>query len=222
MRRRPPKQGELRTDVSKATMFQGVDSVLRPRFKALSKKISAKFSGNTSRTRFFAQNGGEKALNRCDVWVLQRKELKRTSKEEPYSLRTVGYGWVGICGVGCGNWRRLRTVKWLVRIGGVLVAKKALFSARAKPPEKEKLFLSTAKLQLSTTPKLTYSYKFHPQKTTVSLQQNNPFSKLRNLASALQSPFRTDSKPFRRRFAGKTGFGTSRRKFLLKSFSAEL
>ena len=36
VRRRPPKQGELRTDVSKATMFQGDDSVLRPRFKALS------------------------------------------------------------------------------------------------------------------------------------------------------------------------------------------
>ena len=35
VRRRPPKQGELRTDVSKATMFQGVDSVLRPRFKTL-------------------------------------------------------------------------------------------------------------------------------------------------------------------------------------------
>ena len=34
VRRRPPKQGELRTDVSKATMFQGVDSVLRPRFKS--------------------------------------------------------------------------------------------------------------------------------------------------------------------------------------------
>ena len=30
VRRRPPKQGELRTDVSKATMFQGDDSVLRP------------------------------------------------------------------------------------------------------------------------------------------------------------------------------------------------
>ena len=34
VRRRPPKQGELRTDVSKATMFQGDDSVLRPRFKS--------------------------------------------------------------------------------------------------------------------------------------------------------------------------------------------
>ena len=41
----------------------------------------AKFSGDTSRTRLFAQNGGEKALNRCDVRVLQRKELERTTKE---------------------------------------------------------------------------------------------------------------------------------------------
>ena len=34
VRRRPPKQGELRTDVSKATMFQGDCEVLRPRFKS--------------------------------------------------------------------------------------------------------------------------------------------------------------------------------------------
>ena len=72
------------------------------RFKALSEKILAEFSGGTSRNRFFAQNGGEKALNRCDVQALQRKELERTSKEQPYSLRTVGYGWVRICGV-CGG-----------------------------------------------------------------------------------------------------------------------
>ena len=102
VRRRPPKQGELRTDVSKATMFQGVDSVLRPRFKALPEKILAELSGNTSRTRLFAQDGGEKALNRCDVPALQRKELERRLKEWPYSLRTVGYGWVRICGV-CGG-----------------------------------------------------------------------------------------------------------------------
>ena len=80
-------------------------------------------SGGTSRNRFFAQNGGEKALNRCDVRALQRKDLERTAKEQPCSLQTVGYGWVRICGVGCGIWRRLRTVKQLVRIGGVLVAK---------------------------------------------------------------------------------------------------
>ena len=53
------------------------------------------------RTRLFAQDGSEKALNRCEVPALQRKELERTSKEQPCSLRTVGYGWVGICGVSC-------------------------------------------------------------------------------------------------------------------------
>ena len=78
------------------------DSVLRPRFKALSEKIIAEFSDGTSRTRFFAQNGGEKALNRCDAPVLQRKDLERTAKEQPCSLQTVGYGWVRICGV-CGG-----------------------------------------------------------------------------------------------------------------------
>ena len=75
----------------------------RGRFKALPKKILAKFSGGTSRNRFFAQNGGEKALNRCDAPALQRKELERRLKERSYSLQTVGYGWAGICGVGCGN-----------------------------------------------------------------------------------------------------------------------
>ena len=35
------------------------------------------FGNNTSRNRFFAQNGGEKALNRCEVQALQRKELER-------------------------------------------------------------------------------------------------------------------------------------------------
>ena len=41
-------------------------SGLRGRFKALSKKILAKFSDGTCRNRLFAQNGGEKALNRCE------------------------------------------------------------------------------------------------------------------------------------------------------------
>ena len=81
VRRRPPKQGELRTDVSKATMFQGDDSVLRPRFKALPEKILTEVSDGTSRNRFFAQNGGEKALNRCDVPALQHEDLERTAKE---------------------------------------------------------------------------------------------------------------------------------------------
>ena len=77
VRRRPPKQGELRTDVSKATMFQGAGSVLRPRFKALSEKILAKLSSGTCRNRFFAQNGGEKALNRCErEAVVQTQDCK--------------------------------------------------------------------------------------------------------------------------------------------------
>ena len=79
------------------------DSVLRPRFKALSEKISAKFSGGMSRTRLFAQNGGEKALNRCEVPALQREDLERTAKEQPCSLQTVGYGWVRM---GDGGWKR--------------------------------------------------------------------------------------------------------------------
>ena len=52
VRRRPPKQGELRTDVSKATMFQGVDSVLRPRFKALSEIILEKLPATRAEPGF--------------------------------------------------------------------------------------------------------------------------------------------------------------------------
>ena len=52
----------------------------------------------------------------------------------------------------------------------------------------------------------------------MSLQYNNPFSKNISLASAVQLPFRTDSKPLRRRFVGKTGFGTCRQKTLLNFF----
>mgnify|MGYP006883270806 CR=1 FL=1 len=63
----------------------------------------AKISGGFCRNRFCPQNGGEKALNRCDVPVLQRKDLERRLKEQPYSLRTVGYGWVRICGVWSGK-----------------------------------------------------------------------------------------------------------------------
>ena len=58
----------------------------RGRFKALPEKILAKFSDGTSRTRLFAQNGGEKALNRCEVPVLQREDLERRLKEQRRSL----------------------------------------------------------------------------------------------------------------------------------------
>ena len=69
---------------------------------------------------------------------------------------------------------------------------------RFKSPLDTWLFLNTAKLQLPTAPKLTCSHKFHPRNPTVSLQQNNPLSKLRSLAFARRHPFRTDSNPHRR------------------------
>ena len=71
VRRRPPKQGELRTDVSKATMFQG-DRGLRPSGLPGTIQISARYeisaemTGGTCRNRFCLQNGGEEALNRCE------------------------------------------------------------------------------------------------------------------------------------------------------------
>ena len=47
VRRRPPKQGELRTDVSKATMFQGDDSVLRPAIQISARYMAfAKVTGH--------------------------------------------------------------------------------------------------------------------------------------------------------------------------------
>ena len=80
VRRRPPKQGELRTDVSKATMFQG-DRGLRPSGLPGTIQISARYeisaemTGGTCRNRFCLQNGGEKALNRCErVTVVQTQD----------------------------------------------------------------------------------------------------------------------------------------------------
>ena len=64
-------------------------------------------------------------LNRCDVPVLQRKDLEQTAKEEPCSLRTVGYGWVGMGDGGRkrvtwdGNKERFVRKKgfWFVKMG---------------------------------------------------------------------------------------------------------
>ena len=66
VRRRPPKQGELRTDVSKATMFQGDGEALRPTIQSSAGSDFAKLSGGSCRNRFCLQNGGKKALNRCE------------------------------------------------------------------------------------------------------------------------------------------------------------
>ena len=141
-------------------------------------------SDGTSRNRFFAQNGGEKALNRCDARALQRKDLEWRLKERPYSLRTVGYGWVQ---VGDGGQKR------------------KAFSAHARQCKNEKPFINQLWQHFSTMPKLTCSYKFHLRNPTVSLQQNIPFSKLRSPASAQRLPFRTDSNPHRR-YSGSLRF----------------
>ena len=75
VRRRPPKQGELRTDVSKATMFQGDGEALRPTIQSSVEKDFEKFSGGSCRNRFCPQNGGVKALNRCErVTVVQTQD----------------------------------------------------------------------------------------------------------------------------------------------------
>ena len=98
------------------------------------------FSGGSSRTRFFAQNGGEKALNRCDVPVLQRKDLEQTAKEEPCSLRTVGYGWVEM---GNGGWKRVAlegNQERLVQKKGFWFVKRRLSSAVRKVFYKKKCF----------------------------------------------------------------------------------
>ena len=62
-------------------------------------------SSGTSRTRFFAQNGGEKALNRCEIPVLQRKDLGRRLKEQPYSFADSKL-WLG-GNLWCLEWKRI-------------------------------------------------------------------------------------------------------------------
>ena len=140
-------------------------SGLRGRFKALSEKILAKYSGDTCQNRLFAQNGGEKALNRCDAPALQRKELERTAKEEPYSLRTVGYGWVRMGGGG---------------------QNRTAFSAHARQCKNEKPLINPTRQHFFTVPKLTCNSPFQTSSATVSLQKALSFSKLCNLASALR------------------------------------
>ena len=78
-------------------------------------------------------------------------------------------------------WRVIRKVCVKEKL---LVCKKGGFSAHAKPTDKEKPFISTLRYQLPTAPKLTCNNPFQTSSATVSLQQNNPFSKLRNLALA--------------------------------------
>ena len=81
VRRRPPKQGELRTDVSKATMFQGDGEALRPTIQSSAGSNFAEIVGGTCRNRFCLQNAGEKALNRCErVTVVQTQDCYFSKK----------------------------------------------------------------------------------------------------------------------------------------------
>ena len=125
-------------------------------------------SDGTSRNRFFAQNGGEKALNRCDARALQRKDLEWRLKERPYSLRTVGYGWVQ---VGDGGQKR------------------KAFSAHARQCKNEKPFINQLWQHFSNMPKLTCSYKFHLRNPTVSLQQTSLFRNFAVLRQHKGFPF---------------------------------
>ena len=53
VRPRPPKQGEMRTDVSKATMFQGDGEALRPTIQIAGRYvILAEITGNHQVTGF--------------------------------------------------------------------------------------------------------------------------------------------------------------------------
>ena len=120
---------------------------------------------------------------------------------------------------GCENERLLRAKrKAFCKQKTLVLRKRTGVLAHTKLPDKEKLFFSAQRHRLRTAPKLTCSNSFQISLATVSLQYNNPFSKNNGLALAVQPPFRTDSKPFHRRFVGKTGFDTCRRKFLQSYF----
>ena len=82
-----------------------------------------------------------------------------------------------------------------------LVCGKGILSAHAKPTNKEKLFLSMAKLQLSTAPKLTCSHKFHLRKTYCELAAKHPFFETSqscvSSTASLSHRFKAFSPPFR-------------------------
>ena len=108
VRRRPPKQGELRTDVSKATMFQGDGEALRPTIQIAGRYVfEAKVTGihqvpGYAENYIFPGIAGN-ALNRCDAPALQHKmraNSKRTAVFFANSrLRAVGRGG--------GGWKRV-------------------------------------------------------------------------------------------------------------------
>ena len=74
-------------------------------------------------------------MNRCDIRALQRKDLERSAKKQPCSLRTVGYGWVRMGDGGQkrvaleGNMEGVVRIKrfWLKKGGLLRIATKGLF-----------------------------------------------------------------------------------------------
>ena len=64
-------------------------------------------------------------MNRCEIQALQRKDLERTAKEEPCSLRTVGYGWVRMGGGGRKRVALDGNKERLMQMNGFGFAKKA-------------------------------------------------------------------------------------------------
>ena len=76
--------------------------------------------------------------------------------------------------------------------------KRAAFSAHVRQCKNEKTLINQLWQHFSTMPKLTCNNSFQISLATVSLQKDDSFSKLRNLASDVQQPFRTDSNPHRR------------------------
>ena len=124
-------------------------------------------------------------LNRCEVPALQHK-IRANSKRTAVFLANSR---LRVVEMGGGGWKRVAlggNKKGLCKRKTFGLPKKRMFSAHAMLTNKEKLFLSAPRQPLPTAPKLTRSCKFHPQKPTVSLQYNNPFSKNISLASALR------------------------------------
>ena len=114
-------------------------------------------------------------------------------------VRKKGF-WFVKMGIFCRQRRKARTKVVFVRKKAALsevckafykwktfgLRKRTAFTAPAKLSDKEKTFFSAQRHRLRTTPKLTCNCKFYPQRPTVSLQYNNPFSKNLSLASALR------------------------------------
>ena len=117
--------------------------------------------------------------------------------------------------------------------------RKPLISARQTPSFFHKSFFSVLERHpILQTKSISFAQSFlnyHPKQPFSTLHL--PFPPSHNLLSSKNTAFllisalnpyavtpeyRTDSKPFRRRFVRKAGFGSCRRKTLLKSSSAEL